>query len=219
MADRALLVFVKAPRPGTVKTRLVPLLGPERAARLARALADAVVRATTPVGGDYDRLLFFTPADARAEVEAWLPGETWIAQQGDDLGARMAAAFVETFRRGAQRAVVVGSDAPTISRRIVQDALDALDDHDVVLAPAADGGYSLLALAGPQTGLFTGIAWSTPSVLTATVERAGVLGLSVRLLDVVPDIDTVADLRAHWDRLRALLPAPLAEEIEVVLMR
>jgi len=212
-----LAVFLKAPRPGTVKTRLVPALGEAGAARLYRALAEVVVAATRPRAGEYDRLLFFAPAEARAEMEAWLPGEIWIAQEGTDLGARMSAAFAEAFRRGAGRVVLVGSDVPALSRGDVLTALASLPEHDVVLGPAADGGYYLVGLRRPIPVLFTGMAWSTAGVFAATMERAAGLGLSVEVLPERRDVDTVQDLRAEWPRLRPHLDPALAAELEAWL--
>jgi glycosyltransferase A (GT-A) superfamily protein (DUF2064 family) len=87
----------------------------------------------------------------------------------------------------------------------VLEAFRSLDDHDLVLGPAHDGGYYLLAVDRPRPALFQGIAWSTPSVLAATVERAGTLGLTVRLLDPLRDIDTLDDLRAERTRLEPVL--------------
>ncbi len=205
MASDRLLVFLKAPRPGGVKTRLASSLGPEPAAELYRALAEEQVRATAPRPGEYERLFFFAPADARAEIEAWFPGEDLRPQEGSDLGERMARAFDEAFRRGVARAAIVGSDVPWVSRETVLAALRPLAEHDLVLGPARDGGYYLLALARPQPALFRGIAWGTPSVLASTVERAGALGLSVRLLDPLPDVDTLEDVRSEWERLARLL--------------
>lgn len=208
-----LLVFLKEPRPGAAKTRLAAELGDEAAAELYRALAEEVVRRTAPREGEYTRLFFFTPAPARAEMEAWFPGEMLIPQEGADLGARMAAAFEEAFRKGARRAVVVGTDVPGLSREVVRDALASLDDHDLVLGPSRDGGYYLLATDRPRPALFQGIAWSTPSVFAATVEWAGVLGLTVRVLETLTDIDSLDDVRAEWERLRPLLAGPLAETV------
>ena len=141
-----LAIFLKAPRRGAVKTRLVPAVGDAGAARLYRALAEAVVAATRPGPDGYDRLFFFTPAEARAEMEAWFPGQAWIAQEGADLGARMSSAFDVAFRRGARRVAIVGSDVPGLSRDDVCLALASLADHDLVLGPARDGGYYLIGL-------------------------------------------------------------------------
>jgi rSAM/selenodomain-associated transferase 1 len=204
VAGDRLLVFLKRPRPGEVKTRLVPSLGAEMAAELYRSLAELEMQATAP-SGDYERLFFYSPSDARAELAAWLPGQEWRAQRGADLGERMAAAFAEAFELGARRVAIIGSDAPWVSRGLVGEALGALDAADLALVPANDGGYCLLALDRPRPELFTDIPWSTPSVLALTLERAGALGLAVRLLEAQQDIDTLEDLRGCWPRLRPLL--------------
>ena len=213
-AGDALIVFVKEPRPGTVKTRLLPALDPQSAAELYRALAEEEIRQTAPGADEYSRLFFYAPPASPEAMRAWLPGETFLPQRGEDLGARMSAAFDETFRRGARRAAVIGTDVPWLHRGLVAEAFSALDAHDVVLGPTSDGGYYLLALARPQPALFQGIAWSTSSVLTSTLDRAASLGLRVRLLPELPDIDTLDDVRAHWPRLRALLEGrPVAASI------
>ena len=208
-----LAVFLKAPRPGAVKTRLVPELGEAAAARLYRALAESVLAGTRPGPGEYERLFFFTPAEARAEMEAWFPGEAWIAQEGADLGARMSSACDEAFRRGAGRVAIVGSDVPGLSRDDVGVALASLRNHDLVLGPARDGGYYLIGLGHRRPALFEGVAWGTGSVFAATTERAAALGLSVRVLEERRDIDTVEDVRAEWARLRPLLDDELAEDL------
>ncbi len=205
MSDRALIVFLKHPEAGKVKTRLAPALGAQTAAELYRALCEGVLEATTPRPGEYERLVFFTPREAADSVRAWLPGLRLHPQTGGDLGARMAAAFARAFARGARRVALVGTDAPAISRETVTEALEALDGADVVLGPAEDGGYSLLALRQPRPELLDGIAWSTPVVLEETVARAGRGGLRVHQLARLRDIDTPEDLLAEWPRLRSLL--------------
>lgn len=212
-----LAVFLKAPRPGAVKTRLVPALGPEAAAGLYRAIAEAVVEQTRPLAGEYERLLCFTPPEARAEMEAWFPGEALLEQGGGNLGARMARAFDEIFRRGADRVALVGSDVPGLARADVVSALASLEEHDLALGPARDGGYYLIALGRPRPELFRGIAWGTPSVFAATMERAAALGLTVRVLDERRDVDTLDDVRAEWTRIRALVTRPVAEAVERAL--
>jgi rSAM/selenodomain-associated transferase 1 len=217
MAADCLIVFLKPPRPGLVKTRLAAELGPDAAAELYRLLADETLRRTSPGPGDYERLLFFTPENARSELERWHAG-VWIAQRGSSLGERLEAAFDDAFRRRARRVAIVGSDIPGLSREHVSDALHALDDHDVVIGPAHDGGYYLVALAAPAPPLFRGIPWSTRSVLTATVERAATLGLGVRLLEALPDVDTLEDVRACWPELTRLLPdGPLLQRLSAAL--
>ena len=214
-----LLVFLKYPRPGWAKTRLVPALGERAAAALYRTLAEEEVRRTAPAVGEYERLFCFTPAEDRDAIAAWFPGERLWPQPAGDLGQRMAAAFAEGFGRGARRVAIIGTDVPWVSRATVGEALSALDEHDVALGPARDGGYYLLALREPRPALFEGISWSTAGVLPATLGLAERLGLRVRLLPPLTDLDTIEDLRDEWPRLLPLLePHPeLAQAVAAAL--
>jgi hypothetical protein len=205
VAPDALIVFVKDPRPGGVKTRLGAALGDEHAAQLYRALAEEEVRRTQPAPRDYERFFFFAPPEAGPAVARWFPGETFLPQRGADLGERMANAFETVFARGARRVAIIGTDVPWVSRELVKEALLALGDHDVVVGPARDGGYYLLALDRARPMLFDAIPWSTPAVLSATAERASVLGLRLSVLEPLSDIDTLEDLRREWRAVRPLL--------------
>jgi rSAM/selenodomain-associated transferase 1 len=214
---RTLLVFVKRPRAGEVKTRLAAELGDGAAADVYRALAEAEIAGTRPLGGEYERRFFYAPADAGSEVSEWLRGERVAPQQGGDLGARMAAAFAAAFRDGAARVAIIGSDVPWVTRERVAAAFAALSDADVVVGPCDDGGYYLLALSQPRPELFDGIPWSTPAVLRSTLERARDRGLRVALLEALPDVDTLADLRRSWERLEPILPGAVAALVEARL--
>jgi uncharacterized protein len=219
MSESALVVFLKHPRPGGVKTRLAAAIGPEAAAGLYRALAEQVLEATTPSAGDYERLVFFDPPESLPQMRDWLPGLRLMAQSGEDLGARMAGAFARAFARGARRVAIVGTDAPGVSRATVREALSALDAADVVIGPADDGGYYLIALGAPRPELFADIEWSTPSVADVTQARAQAAGLAVHWLPRRRDIDTLDDLRAEWPAVRGLLGdrKELRDAIEAVL--
>jgi len=124
----------------------------------------------------------------------------------------MFVAFASAFAAGARRVAIVGTDVPSCGREHVAEAFRSLDAHDVVLGPTNDGGYYLIALDRPRPALFQSIPWSTASVLPATVERAGVLGLGVRMLDPLRDIDTLDDVRAEWPGLRPLLAGTRLEQ-------
>jgi rSAM/selenodomain-associated transferase 1 len=219
VAERALIVFVKHPEPGRVKTRLEPLVGPEGSAILYRVLAEAVLEATVPRAGEYETLVFYAPRESGPAMRAWLPGVRLLPQKGDDLGARMNAAFGRAFERGAGRVAIVGTDSPTVTRATVVTALEALDHAEVVIGPAEDGGYYLLALSGPQPELFRDISWSTSTVLETTEARARSRGLAVHRLPTLRDIDTPEDLRAEWACVRPLLKSfpELRDRIEVGL--
>jgi len=188
-------------------------------------LAEAELAGTRPLADEYRRRLCFAPPQARREVEAWLSaadrltaGDPLEPQAPGDLGGRMAAAFAAAFAAGARRVAIVGTDVPWLDRATVARALDGLATHDAVVGPAPDGGYYLLALRAPQPALFEGIAWSGPHVLEATLAHAARLGLRTQSLPVLRDVDTLADVRAEWPRLRPLVgDAPLRERLERAL--
>jgi uncharacterized protein len=214
-----LLVFLKQPLPGAVKSRLADGIGPVLAAAVARALAEHALARTAPLGDEYERLVFFAPAHARDAIAEWLPGQDCRPQADGDLGARMADAFEQAFRAGARRVVLVGTDVPGIGREDVREAFESLDAHDVVIGPASDGGYWLLALGDPAPALFRDVPWSTPRVLETTLARAARLPRGVRVLRTLGDVDTAADLAADWDRIAALLPAGVRAEVAARLGR
>ena len=204
-----LLVFAKAPRPGSVKTRLARTLGPEAAAaayrRMGRLIVDQL--AAAPV----ETVVCFDPPDAEDEVRRWLdpdqrnPGVRYLAQGGGDLGERMSRMFDRAFERGGP-AVVVGTDAPAVDAATVARAVEALDSADVVLGPSRDGGYYLMALRERRPELFRSIPWSTSAVLGKSADRARRMGLRTTYLEVECDIDTAEDLTPEVAR-RLGLPA------------
>lgn len=201
---RALFLPAKAPRPGRTKTRLSPPLTLEQAADLYRAfLQDCVALA---LGAGADRVTVRFPADEGAEQElaALLPPTVRLQpEMVDDLGGILEGGFRRLFGEGFERVVVIGSDNPTLSPALVEAAWQGLDDHDVVVAPSADGGYCLLGMTHYHLSLFERITWSTAAVYRETLERARQQDLRVLALPECYDVDTVAEL----DRLRADLAA------------
>ncbi len=200
-----LLVFLKWPEPGRTKTRLIPALGPESAAALYKLLAEATIEATRPLAGEYERLLCYSPADAEDQIRGWLPGESLWPQPDGDLGHRMSSALRLGFERGAERVAIIGTDVPSVSRHTACEAFDTLDAADLVLGPARDGGYYLLASKRWCPELFVRIAWSSPRVLSTTRERAEAQGLRVHVLEEMDDVDTIDDLSVGGDRLETIL--------------
>jgi rSAM/selenodomain-associated transferase 1 len=195
-----LVVFVKNPVPGTVKTRLTPALTPEQAAAVYRAFVKDVLRQGERIPVDA-RVLAFAPADARRAV-AVLASHSWqLAPQADtDLGGRMAAAADRRFRAGAERVVIIGTDAPTLPDEHLRQAFDLLRATDVVLGPSTDGGYYLVGLSGPRPDVFHEVDWSTGRVLRQTVDRIQAANLRLGLLPPWYDVDTPDELeflRAH----------------------
>ncbi len=192
-------MFARVPLPGACKTRLAAAVGPNAAAEVARAL---LVR-TLGLGGGRDCQLHFDPPAELAGAVTLAPSGWSVEPQCEgDLGARMAAALEEAFRRGYERVALIGSDTVGLEQSILDRAFRLLRHHDVALGPAADGGYYLVGLrAPPRPGLFEAIPWSTPSVLDQTLARCRTLGLSVELLERLADVDEVGDLRALAEEL------------------
>jgi rSAM/selenodomain-associated transferase 1 len=148
--------------------------------------------------------LCFSPDDAAHEIQPWLrEGWSASAQGTGDLGERLRRAFDGAFRAGAERVVIIGSDCPEAKSSDVRRAWKELKSHDVVVGPAADGGYWLIGLRAPQPELFRHIAWSSDQVLGQTLARAKSLALRIQLLRILTDIDTEKDWDAYV-RERAL---------------
>ena len=197
----AVIVFAKAPVPGTVKTRLAGHLGAEAAARLAeRMLVETAGQALAAKVGPVE---ICCAPDASHAAFGRLAGELplGLAEQGEgDLGERMQRAFARVLARHA-RAIVIGTDAPGLDAAYLRTAAQRLRDHDAVLGPALDGGYTLIGLRQPHAALFDGIAWSTGEVLAQTRVVLQRLGLKHVELAPLADIDEPADLRhlpAAW---------------------
>ena len=197
---RAILVFVKYPEPGRVKTRLAATVGPERATEIYRQLVSEVF-ARLP--GDVEVIACFDPAQRRAECEVWLAGRAahFLSQANGDLGLRLATAFAEAFARGFARVAAIGTDCPEIDAPLFAETWSALETCEVVLGPSKDGGYYLVALREPTVPLFSGVAWSSVDVLSQTLERATASNLRVHLLPKRHDVDTEEDWRQVEPRL------------------
>ncbi|MGA9262279.1 MAG: TIGR04282 family arsenosugar biosynthesis glycosyltransferase, partial [Desulfobacterales bacterium] len=201
-----LVIFTRYPEPGTTKTRLIPVLGPEGAARLQRQMTEhllghvcRLVR-TRPLTVE----IRFAGGDVRL-MQNWLGPDFLYTAQGDGgLDQRMTIALTAAFSGGAKAVVLIGSDIPGISAEIIGRAFDVLKVKDAVFGPAVDGGYYLVGLRKGALGralptLFTGLPWGTNRVLGLSLERAAELTLSVALLDTLEDVDFPEDL-AVWEQ-------------------
>lgn len=189
-----LLVFTKYPVPGRVKTRLIPAIGAEAAALLHRRLTEQTLAEMRKLPA---RLKVCYDGATRAEMRDWL-GELELREQGGgNLGERLSRAVALSFREGARRVVVVGTDAPALTAETASEAFQLLENIDLVLGPARDGGYYLIGLSRPAPELFTGIEWSSEKVLRQTLAAAA--GLRVALLQEMADIDRPEDLALLGD--------------------
>lgn len=195
-AKRALIIFVRNPEKGKVKTRLAKTLGEDKALAIYKAL---LARTRTVAGGvDALRLLFYS-VQVRTNDD-W-PAGTFEKhqQQGNDLGERMAHAFEVALQR-AEAAIIVGSDIAQIDTSIIERAFAALSSHDYVIGPAIDGGYYLLGMKRHSPELFQDLEWSTDQVAKITQERILENGGTLGFAPTLSDIDYAEDWEKYgWE--------------------
>jgi hypothetical protein len=197
-----IIIFARYPRPGRVKTRMIPHLGSKRAAGLHAYLTEQTLIRAREAAALRPALLslWYTGASQRQMAE-WLGSALpLIPQRGKELGERMAAAFRAAWAKGLQRAVLIGSDCPALTPALLVQALAELTQHDLVLGPASDGGYYLIGLRrdlapGTHHFLFQNINWGTATVYRTTLARAAAKKLTVTTLQELHDIDRPEDLR------------------------
>jgi len=208
----AVAIMAKAPRPGTVKTRLCPPLLPTEAAALYRSfLVDKIAAVGALVGAR--PVIAYTPADARSEFAELAPAFSLVAQHGDDLGARLHATLAGLLADGHAGAIAVDSDTPTLPRAFMQQAVHCLSrpGPDVVLGPTEDGGYYLIGVRRAHPELFDAMPWSTSAVLDVTRHRAARIGLRATCLPPWFDVDTPEDLDQLRKTLREDAATPASE--------
>ncbi len=200
-ATTHIMIFTRYPRPGAAKTRLIPALGAEGAARLQRRMTERVVSEALSLAARRDTAVsVHYTGGSRAEMSRWLGDDAILRPQATgDLGRRMRAAFDWLFGRGVRRGLLVGSDIPGLDGDVMGRALDDLGHSDLVLGPAGDGGYYLVGFhhrvpAGSRGRLFVSIPWGTSKVLAHTLAAASREGLSRGLLPMLNDVDRPADL-------------------------
>lgn len=188
------MIFAKAPVPGRAKTRLIPALGEIGAARLAHRMLLRTVAEAEGAGLAIPELCA-TPHPFDPDWAPFLPkAEIRYTDQGEgDLGERLARAAKRIVTLG-ESVLLIGTDCPQLTARLLRSAAQELESHDAVIHPTLDGGYALLGLRRFDPALFTGIAWSTDKVARTTIGRIKDLGWTVHLGATLRDVDEPADL-------------------------
>jgi hypothetical protein len=193
--DARLLLFVKAPLPGLVKTRLAANVGTPTALAAYRAMVGNVLLAADASG--LPTTVHFAPV-GEAEAVYALCGRNrhYRPQQAGDLGERMAAALAQAFAAGAEAALVVGCDLPLLTGDLLAAAAARLVSTDAVLGPATDGGYYLIGFTrqGFAPSVFADMPWSTRDVASRTMAACRAAGIRLTLLPELPDCDEASDL-------------------------
>lgn len=184
----ALLIFTRNPRLGNVKTRLAKTIGQAAALAVYQQLLQHTRMVTHPLS--CRKIVYYS--EAVEEQDGWDNSHQKKIQNGKDLGERMQQAFTDVFDEGYHKAVIIGSDAYDLKTSHIEKAFTLLNEHDVVLGPATDGGYYLLGMKKLHIALFSGKNWGTPTVLAATLQD--LRALRVAMLEPLNDLDTYEDL-------------------------
>ena len=190
--NNLLLIFYKNPELGKVKTRLAATIGNEKALAVYLKLAEHTKNITE--GLEADKVVFYSHA---VEIKDQWPDEVYQkhAQSGADLGERMLNAFQYGFNNGYTNICIIGTDCLELNRTIIETAFHALEQHDVVLGPAKDGGYYLLGMKKMHADFFINKNWSTQTVMHDTLLNVLQQQASVYLLPLLSDVDVEEDLK------------------------
>ena len=191
MNEKVLLIFIRNPELGKVKTRLAATVGDKNALKIYEVLLDytKVITQDLPCR----KVLYY--ADKVTEKDNW-PNEIYskALQPEGDLGIKMQTAFAEVFQEGAEQVVLIGSDCYELTSDILNEAFERLKTKDTVIGPAADGGYYLLGFSRPNHSVFQNKNWSTSTVFLDTVNDLESHGFSWSALPVLNDVDEEKDL-------------------------
>lgn len=193
-------LLAKYPEAGKVKTRLARDIGGQCAATIYRMIAEQVIGNTSPgADPDFERIIFYSPPGMKARFESWIPGERLLPQRGRDVGEIMGNALQDLFDWEASKAVITGVDIPDLGRTIISEAFLKLDEADVVLGPAEDGGYYLVGMKAEYPEIFRGISWSTGKVFDETVRTIEKMGLNYSTVKTLSDVDRLEDIAGRRD--------------------
>jgi hypothetical protein len=214
MATAAIGIICKAPKAGESKTRLIPRLGPERAAALARAflidLARTIDEASAAAGGAGYAVC--SPDSAATDLAAFLPPSFgYLVKTDPDLGRVLDGATGELLARGHESAILVNGDSPTLPAALLIETIEALrrPGERVVFVPALDGGYSIVGLNRPTPEIFADIPWSTSGVMRRSLEQAERHSVPASVLSPWYDVDDAESLDWLMAELRGEPPAGL----------
>lgn len=198
----AVILFLKAPIPGMVKTRLQAHFGEAQALALYQAMVGDLLK-NLGTNNSFDLHLFYWPAEGAGRIQDWLGAAYPVhLQEGENLGAKMHRAFQKMFRQNYRQAVLIGSDLPILNSRFLDHTFRRFENAEVVLGPSEDGGYYLIGLNREHPELFANVEWSSATVLEQTLSNARLAGLTVSLTKKLRDVDTYEDVYYYCERFR-----------------
>ncbi len=195
-SKNALIVFVKYPEIGTVKTRLAATTDREFAYEFYKLCCSHIFSEITKIiSNDLRCFVFYTGSKDVNLMKEWLGYDfDYADQRGSDLGEKMKNAFKKIFECGYSRALIIGTDIPDITGKIILEEFANLEEYDYVISPSADGGYNYLGMKKNNTNLFDDIRWSTEEVLDKTLNKIREDSNNYRIAGEMIDIDTEDEL-------------------------
>lgn len=196
MIAETLIIYSRYPEAGKTKTRMIPALGAEGAAKLQRQMSEHTLNTARKLKSDRNiNIEVHFAGGSQQLMSAWLGEDLkYIPQKNGDLGNRMNSSFQQAFISGQQRIVTIGIDCPDINSKILNSAFDSLQTKELVLGIAEDGGYYLIGLNKAIPQLFQNIDWGTEKVLQQTKAIAQKLNLNTDYLTTLSDVDRPEDL-------------------------
>lgn len=201
MTKKCILFFIQYPQPGRVKPRLIPDLGEEGAAELYKLFVEDLFATLKQLG--HTIIVCYDPKEKGVDMLKWLGvGPIYYAQEGVDIGARLENAFYYAYSKGFSDVMVVGPDAPDLSKEVFEGAFERLNSTEVVIGPASDGGYYLLAFnrSGFFMDVFNNIPWMTEMVYMETWSKIRSAGKMCEVLPEVSDANNFIDLEMFYRR-------------------
>jgi rSAM/selenodomain-associated transferase 1 len=201
---RGVILFVKLPEKGKVKSRLAQCMNEDLVLLLYENMVLDTIDMLTR--GRFPFRICFTPPDARDRIMEWLGQEyRSLPQTGDDLGDRMEGAFACVFAGEVEEALLIGSDIPGLTTDMIEEAFAALLANDAVIGPADDGGYYLIGFRKKsfEPDIFHDMAWSTGTVFRETLDKLHDVLLKVHVLPELTDVDTVEDLKTFMSQVKS----------------
>jgi rSAM/selenodomain-associated transferase 1 len=199
--ENCLILFVKSPEKGHVKTRLSQLIGENVTRNLYKAFVADMLE-SIQYKSQYNIKIAFHPQNAKSKVIRWLGKQySYLPQRGDGLGERMAHTFKQIFSEGFEKALIIGSDIPDLPQSVILKAFESLSTYDAVIGPSFDGGYYLIGFRNDTffPEFFHGIEWGTDTVFSQTLDRFKKVQ-TVRIMPLWWDIDLPEDIKGLLER-------------------
>jgi rSAM/selenodomain-associated transferase 1 len=201
MSNYKVIIFLKYPEIGKVKTRIAKTLGGNFSAEFYKICAEYILNECLKLKeSGIDLYIFYESPENKNKIKSWVPDSfKLVCQKGENLGKRMYNAFSNFFKDKEEKIILIGTDIPDLSSSLIKETFKYLENHNAVIGQSSDGGYYLIGLSELNKDIFTGIPWSTDKVLEITLKKLEKRNSSYKLLPELIDIDTEDDI-VRWLR-------------------